>query len=121
MEFLNRIELKGVVGRADINAFNGNHVCNFSVVTEASAVDREGNSTVEPTWFNVSAWSGVKGIQDLSQIQKGNWVRVVGRLRIRRYVTQDNVERTSVEIPARLVELIPREEEREQMQPQRDY
>ena len=121
MEFLNRIELKGVVGRADVNSFNGNHVCNFSVVTEASAVDREGNSTVEPTWFNESAWAGVKGIQDLSQIRKGIWVRVVGRLRIRKYVTQDNIDRISVEIPARIVELLPREEEREQMQPQRDY
>lgn len=121
MEFLNRIELRGVVGRADVNSYNGSHVCNFSVVTEASAVDREGNSTVEPTWFNVSAWSGVRGITDLSQIQKGNWVRVIGRLRTRKYVSQDGLERISVEIPARIVELIPREEEREQMQPQRDY
>lgn len=121
MEFLNRIELKGVVGRADVNSVNGNHVCNFSVVTETSAVDREGNSTVEPTWFNVSAWGGIKGLQDLSQIQKGNWVRVVGRLRTRKYVSQDGVERISVEIPARLVELIPREDEHEQMQPQRNY
>ena len=121
MEFLNRIELKGVVGRADVNSFNGNHVCNFSVVTEASAVDREGNSTVESTWFNVSAWNGVKGIQDLSEIQKGSWIRVVGRLRLRKYVSQDGIERMSVEIPARIVERIPREEEREQMQPQRDY
>ena len=41
MEFLNRIELRGVVGRADINSNNGHHVCNFSVVTENTAVDRE--------------------------------------------------------------------------------
>lgn len=120
MEFLNRIELKGVVGRAEINSYNGNNVCNFSVVTEASVLDREGNSTVEPTWFNVSAWSGVKGIQDVTQIQKGNWIRIVGRLRTRKYVTQDGLERISVEIPARIVELIPRTEELEQMQPQRD-
>ena len=107
MEFLNKIEIRGVVGRADINSYNGNQVCNFSVVTEASAVDRAGNSTVEPTWFNVSAWSGVKGLDDLTLIQKGGWVRVVGR--------------SSIEIPARLVEVIPRGEDLEPMQPQRDY
>lgn len=121
MEFLNRIELRGVVGRADVNSYNGNQVCNFSVVTEASAYDRSGNSTVEPTWFNVSAWSGVKGIEDLGQIQKGMWIHVVGRLRVRKYVTQENEERSSIEIPARLVEIIPRGEDREPMQPQRDY
>lgn len=121
MEFLNRIELRGVVGRADINSYNGNQVCNFSVVTEASAVDRAGNSTVEPTWFNVSAWSGVKGLDDLGLIQKGVWVRVIGRLRVRKWVSQDNEERSSIEIPARLVEIIPRGEDLEPMQPQRDY
>lgn len=119
MEFLNRIELRGVVGRADINSYNGNQVCNFSVVTEASAVDREGNSIVEPTWFNVSAWSGVQGLDDLGKIKKGMWVRVIGRLRVRKWVTQDSEERTSNEIPARLVEIIPKEDL--QMQPQRDY
>jgi single-stranded DNA-binding protein len=119
MEFLNRIELRGVVGRADINSYNGNQVCNFSVVTEASAVDREGNSVVEPTWFNVSAWTGVQGLADLNEIQKGMWVRVVGRLRVRKYVSQDNVERTTNEVPARWVEILPKEDL--QMQPQRDY
>lgn len=121
MEFLNKIELKGVIGRAEFNTFNGNQVCNFSVVTEAAAMDREGNSIVEPTWFNVSAWNGVKGIQDLSQIQKGYWVHVIGRLRTRKYVSQDNVDRISLEIPARLVEIIPKEEEGAPMQPQRNY
>ena len=119
MEFLNRIEIRGVVGRAECNSFNGNQVCNFSVVTEASVVDRERNSTVEPTWFNVSAWNSVQGLADLGQIQKGMWIHVIGRLRVRKYVSQDNVERNSVEILARLVEIIPREDL--QMQPQRDY
>lgn len=121
MEFLNRIELRGVVGRADINSYNGNQVCNFSVITEASAVDREGNSVIEPTWFNVSAWSGVQGLEDLTQLKKGLWVHVIGRLRVRKWMTQDNEERSSNEIPARLVEIIPREDLHAQMQPQRDY
>ena len=121
MEFLNKIELRGVVGRADFNSYNGNQVCNFSVVTEASAWDREGNSTIEPTWFNVAVWNSVNGLNNLTDIQKGLWIRIVGRLRVRTYVSQDNIERYSLEVLARLVEIIPREEEREQMQPERDY
>ncbi|MBO4264436.1 MAG: single-stranded DNA-binding protein [Bacteroidales bacterium] len=119
MEFQNRIELRGIIGRADVNTFNSNRVCNFSVVTECSAVDRDGNSAVETTWFNVSAWNGVDGLRDLSELQKGAWVRVVGRLRVRKYTNQENEERSSTDILARFVELLPKEDLR--MQPQRDY
>lgn len=62
MEFLNKIHLRGVVGRAEITNFSNNsRVCNFSVVTEYGGVDKEGNPSPEVTWFNVSAWSGKTG------------------------------------------------------------
>lgn len=119
MEFLNRITLRGVVGRAEVNAFNGSRVCNFSVVTEYSSKDREGNPLLDYTWFNVTAWEG-RDIQiDPFQIQKGVWVEVTGRLRERRYTTQDNEERKSWDLLARSVKVIPREDTH--MQPQRDY
>lgn len=119
MEFLNRISLRGVVGRADVNYVNNSHVCNFSVVTEYSTRDREGNPDVDVTWFNVAAWEGRDGIHDVFQIQKGLWVEVTGRVRMRRYLTQENEERTVMDVIARTVKVIPREED--QMQPQRDY
>ena len=113
MEFLNRIELRGVVGRADVNTVGGSRVCNFSVVTEYSGME------LETTWFNVSAWGSREVMPDLSTIQKGCWVHVTGRLRLRRYTTQDNEERTSLDVMARTVKVLPREED--PLQPQRDY
>ena len=118
MEFLNRIELRGVVGRADINTVHGSQVCNFSVVTEYSGVDKEGNSAIDTTWFNVSAWGGREGIPDLYSIQKGAWIQVVGRIRLRKYTNQNQEERTSMDVLARNVKLIPREQD--PMQVQRD-
>lgn len=118
MEFLNRIVLRGVVGRTDTKSFNGNTVCNFSVVTDASVVDKDRNATIESTWFNVSAWEG-PNIKDLHLLQKGLWVEVTGRVRIRKYTTQDNEERSSMDILARSVNILPREDVT--MQPQRDY
>ena len=119
MEFLNRIELRGVVGRADVNLVNGSHVCNFSVVTEYGSRDKEGNPVTDIVWFNVSAWEGREQIADVFQIQKGMWVEVTGRVRIRRYLTQENEERSVMDVMARKVKILPREED--QMQPQRDY
>ncbi len=119
MEFLNKLELRGVVGRADVNTYNGNNVCNFSVVTETAGVDREGNSVVDPTWFNVTAWNGIQGLMSLEEIQKGIWVYVQGRIRVRKYTTQDGEERTASDVLARRVEIIPREDT--PMQPERKY
>lgn len=122
MEFQNRIDLRGVIGRADVNSINQSKVCNFSVVTEYSSMDREGNPVIETTWFNVSAWEGRSGIPELSSIQRGAWVHVIGRVRMRRYTTQDNEERTTWDVLARKVEILPREEdENAVMAPQRDY
>ena len=56
---------------------------------------------------------------DFYEIQKGAWIRVVGRIRIRKYTTQDNEERSVMDVLARTVEMIPREDER--LQPQRDW
>lgn len=119
MEFLNRIELCGVVGRADVNAFNGSHVCNFSVVTEYITRDKEGNSAIDVTWFNVAAWEGRDVIDNVYSLQKGMWVRVIGRIRVRRYTTGENEERTALDVIARKVEILEREDI--SMQPQRDY
>lgn len=119
MEFQNKIELRGVVGRAEVSTFASGQVCNFSVVTEYSTVDRERNAAVEVTWLNVSAWGGREGIAELYGIQKGAWVEVIGRLRMRKWTTQENEERTTYEVIARKVTLVPREEDH--MQPQRDW
>ena len=92
---------------------------NFSVVTEYSTRDKEGNSASEVTWFNVSAWENRDVIEDMFAIQKGVWVEVIGRVRMRRYTTQDNEERVALEVVARKVTVLPREDV--SMQPQRDY
>lgn len=120
MEFKNRIELRGVVGKADVNTVNGSRVCNFSVVTEYNAGrDKETNGSVNEThWFNVVAWDGRNSLP-LEQIRKGEWVEVIGRLRTRHYRNQNEEERYITEVVARSVKLVPKEEER--IQPQRDW
>ena len=120
MEFLNKIELQGVVGRAEINSFNNSQVCNFSVVTEYSTIDRERNSIIETAWFNVSAWSGRNNIQELYNVQRGSWVHVMGRSRVRKYTTQTGEERSAMDIIANKVELLKKDEDASTMQPQRD-
>ena len=119
MEFLNRIELRGVVGKAEVNTVNGTQVCNFSVVTDYSGVDKEGKPAIESTWLNVAFWGRRNSDPlDLYSIQKGAWVQVIGRLRQRKYLDQEQVERSKLDVLARSVKLLPRGED--PMQAQRD-
>lgn len=120
MEFMNIIQLRGVVGRSDIGSYNGNRVCNFSVITEYASRDREGSTTVETTWFNVSLWeTGGEVNPEMDKILKGSWIEVTGRLRVRKYTAIDNVERTALDVFARSVTVLKRDDT--SMQPQRDY
>ena len=117
---MNTIELRGVVGRSETGSYNGNRVCNFSVVTEYSSRDKEGHSVIEPLWFNVSLWEFKDNPKpEIDQIAVGTWVHVIGRLRLRKYTTVENEERSSLDVYARVVEIIPRDDNN--MQPQRDY
>ena len=121
MEFINKIELRGVVGRADVNSYNGNRVINFTLITEYSARDKEGNATTEATWFNISYWEGRDPsvpAEVLDQIGKGSWVHLVGRLRTRNYTTVDNEEKTALDVIAQSIKLVERDDPF--MQPQRD-
>ncbi|MBO4585072.1 MAG: single-stranded DNA-binding protein [Bacteroidales bacterium] len=117
---MNKIELRGIVGRSEIGSYNGNRVCNFSVVTEYSSRDKDGNSAIESQWFNVSLWETRDNPKpEMDKIMRGTWVHLYGRLRVRKYTTVDNEERSSLDIFANNVTVIDRDDI--SMQPQRDY
>lgn len=121
MEFINKIELRGVVGRGDINSYNNSRVCNFSVVTERSTRDSDGNPAVETTWFNVSIWDSIESPRfPLEKVVRGAWVEVIGRLRLRRYTTVENEYRYSMDVLAWDVKVLSKEGHDPHMQPQRD-
>lgn len=116
MEYLNLIELRGVVGRAEITTLGDNRKCRFSVVTEY-CYKQNGEPVVELTWFNLGAWEG-KNNPDLSLLQPGTWVHVLGRVHTYKYTGSDGTERSNWEVNATRVEILPKEDN--PMQPQRN-
>ena len=99
MEFLNKIELRGLVG-----AVSTRPVCDaictiFSVVTETAYNSKDGACVIECCWFSVVSFNAPK-------INKGDKVHVVGRLKYVRYYNQDGAERTTYEVIANSVKLI---------------
>ncbi len=115
MEYLNLIELRGVVGRAEIATPGDTRICRFSVVTEY-CYKQGGEPVIETTWFRLGAWEG-KNKPDLDKLQPGTWVHVLGRIRTYKYTAPDGTERNNWEVMANRVEILEREDT--PMQPQR--
>ena len=116
MEFLNKIELRGIVGMTSLNRVGESQVCRFSLVTEYSYKDRDNNPVVDTTWFNITAWEG-RNMPDLREITKGIIVQVAGRVRTFRYTMADGAERSGWEIFARRITISPPDDD--PVQPQR--
>lgn len=99
MEFLNKVELKGVVGRVTTSKVFDKSVTNFSLMTEQVNVNKDGLQATEVTWFNCTTFNEIA-------INKGDKAHVLGRLRVRRYTSEDGTERVSCEVVASSVTIL---------------
>ena len=112
MEFMNRIEIRGVIGRVNVRQYGGRDCANFSVVTDYTYKNKDGQAFVETTWFEVTAWKDEahgKKIVTLNELEKGKGVHVIGRLRQRSYTDESGETRRSYELIASVVEIVPRD------------
>ena len=107
MEFLNRIELIGIVGQVQCSPIKGCTVCRFQMVTEYAYKDKDGSNVIDCTWFSVVVLSSDTIAPDtLNGIHKGSAVHLYGRLRQFRYCTVEGVEQRGYVVFAHKVELI---------------
>lgn len=105
MEFINKIEIQGIVGNSSIQKIADTRICRFSVVTELAYKGNDGTNIIECTWFSVSAIQG-PGICNLDAITRGAIVHVHGRLKCNRYVDANGNDRVQYEIVARKVDVM---------------
>lgn len=104
MEYLNSIELCGIVGNARIQPISGDVCASFSLMVEHCSKDSHGLQTVECNWFTVSAFQSKVGA-DLDKVGKGSHVYVKGRLRLRQYTDAFGQARVLPEVVAHQVNI----------------
>ena len=109
MEFINKIEILGIVGNSSIQKVGDTRLCRFSVAVDHAYRDNSGTNIIETTWFPVSAFSG-PGICNLDSITRGSIVHVIGRLKCNRYVDANGNDRVQYELVARKLEIINQED-----------
>ena len=104
MEFLNKIEIRGIVGNSSIQKVGDTRICRFSVVTELAYKGNDGTNIIESTWFSCQIFEG-PGICNLDTITRGAIVHVTGRLKCSRYMDANGNDRVLYEIVAHEVEV----------------
>ena len=105
MEQLNRVELRGTVGSVYVKDFGNTRCVNFSVATNYCFKDREGCPVIETTWHRVIAWDSPDNA-DAFKLRRGDYVHIIGRIRMQRYTGVDGMERSTVEVVAGKVEAV---------------
>ena len=102
MEMLNRIELRGFVGKADTQNVGDMEHTRFSLRTEYAFQSADG-AMVECTWFNCSAWSDK--CPTAKDLKGGEFVDLTGRVRSFRFTTESG-SHCGWEIIVRSLEII---------------
>ena len=103
MEFLNKVELKGIVGR--VSELNVQDQCEtrFSIVTQYAYINEDGEQAIETTWFGC-VYLAPK--ESKPSISNGDKVHIIGRVRVLRYSADDGSVRDIHEVIVNEVEII---------------
>lgn len=78
MEFLNKIELRGVVANVSLNKMGSDTIIRFSVVTETAHSDNGNAVCIETNWFNCVTWESK--FATATELKKGTPVHLTGRI-----------------------------------------
>ena len=98
---LNKVILIGRLGRDPECRYlpNGEAVCNFSIATDESWKDKNGQRQTRTEWHAITLYRKLAEIA-AQYLKKGSQVYIEGRIQSRKYTGKDGIERTAFDIIA---------------------
>ena len=99
---LNKVTLIGRLGRDPETRYmpNGDTVCNFSVATDESWKDAQGNRQERTEWHNITMYRRLAEIA-AQYLKKGSLVYIEGRIQSRKYTGKVGSITVSLKIKAK--------------------
>ena len=92
---------------------NGTRVGRFSLATNESYKDKDGNWQTQTEWHNIVVWRELADRAE-ANLKKGALVFVEGKIQYRKYTATDGTEKSATDIVASTVRTLERKEAREQ-------
>ena len=102
-----RIELIGNVGRPPETRYTGGGqaVTNFSIATNETYKDRNGEKQTKTTWWKLTAWGKLAEIVQ-QYVTKGQLIMVAGTGGEREWQDKEGQKRTSFEVTVRELKML---------------
>lgn len=96
---VNKVTLIGRLGRDPETRYmpNGEAVCNFSIATDESWKDQQGQKQTRTEWHAVTLYRRLAEIAG-QYLKKGSQVYLEGKIQSRKYTDKQGIERTAYEI-----------------------
>ena len=96
---LNKVTLIGHLGRDPETRYmtNGDAVCNFSVATNESWKDKNGQKQERTEFHNIVLYRRLAEIAG-QYLKKGSLIYLEGKIQSRKYTDKQGIERTAYEI-----------------------
>ena len=104
---INKVILIGRLGRDPEVKYtpSGQAVANFSIATDETYKDRNGEQQRRTEWHNIVAWRRLAEICG-EYLVKGKLVYIEGRLRTRKWEDREGNKRSTTEIEAREMQML---------------
>ena len=95
----NKVQLIGNLGNAPEvkTTENGKKLCRFSIATNESYRNTQGEKVTETTWHQLIAWGAIAEIAE-KYLDKGSEVAIEGKLINRNYTDKEGTKRFVTEI-----------------------
>ena len=95
----NKVQLIGNLGQTpEIISFdNGNKLAKWTMATNETYKNTQGEKVTDTQWHNVVAWGNVAGIVE-QYVEKGQEIAVEGKIVNRTYETKEGEKRYATEI-----------------------
>lgn len=115
MSSVNKVLIIGHLGRDPEMKYmpSGQAVANFSVATDESYKDKDGQKVEKTEWHRITVW-GKQAEFCGNFLAKGRLVYVEGKLETRKWTDKDGVEKYTTEIKAERVQGLDRKPEGQQ-------
>lgn len=106
---INKVILIGRLGRdPEVRRLeNGVAVAKFSLATDETYKDKEGNKVQQTEWHNIVVWRGLAETAE-KYLKKGMLIYVEGKLTHRDYMDKDNNKRYITEVVANNFQMLER-------------
>ena len=104
---VNKVTLIGRLGRDPETRYmpNGEAVCNFSIATDESWKDQQGQKQTRTEWHAVTLYRRLAEIAG-QYLKKGSQVYLEGKIQSRKYTGKDGIERTAYDIIANELKML---------------